>query len=223
MQFLHDRLAAQRGIFNERHAHDGVVTRFSGLYSLLRLSQEPTSEEIDEASARYIEFIKEPYNSDDKDHLRNEAYFIKVFQALTHTSEPKILERLLQVIAFYIDLDQSECQRRDIITPHTILWMLEIVEHQRTEKYLCCLTARVLLDIVSRHQILFDYQEVAIIKKFNLALQNIDVLEAGDCESTPPSPLPKPKPMESKERPGSIGNQGEASAPANMTPAPDQQ
>lgn len=79
MQFLHDRLAGQRTVFNEQHAHAGVVTKFSGLYSLLRLSQEPTAEEIDEASARYIEFIKQPYNLEDKDHLRNEAYFIKVF------------------------------------------------------------------------------------------------------------------------------------------------
>lgn len=30
---------------------------------------------------------------------------------------------------------------------------------------------------MSRHEILFDYQEVAIIRKFNLALQNIDVFD----------------------------------------------
>ena len=49
------------------------------------------------------------------------------------------------------------------------------MEHQRNEKLLCCLTSSTLLNIVSKHEIHFDYQEVAIIKKFNLALQNIDV------------------------------------------------
>ena len=111
---------------------------------------------------------------------------MKVFQALLHTREPKILERLLMVIKFYINLDESECQRRDIITPHNILWMLEIIEHQRDQKSLCCQTARTLLAIVSRHQILFDYQEVAIIKKFNTALQNIDVFEPGDEDNMAP-------------------------------------
>jgi len=48
--------------------------------------------------------------------------------------------------------------------------MLEIMEHQRTEKYLCCLTSSTLLSIVKKHEIPFDYQEVAIIKKFNMAL-----------------------------------------------------
>jgi hypothetical protein len=32
---------------------------------------------------------------------------------------------------------------------------------------------------VSKHEIQFDYQEVAIIRKFNLALQNIDVFDQG--------------------------------------------
>ena len=89
---------------------------------------------------------------------------------MLHTREPLILKRLLMVIRFYNDLDESKCQKRDIITPQNILWMLEIIEHQKEQKALCCLTARVLLEIVQRHQIVFDYQEVSIIKKFNKAL-----------------------------------------------------
>lgn len=60
--------------------------------------------------------------------------------------------------------------------------MLGIIEdqHQGTQKYLSCLTSQTLLNIVSRHEIQFDYQEVAIIKKFNKALQNIDVFDPGD-------------------------------------------
>jgi len=108
--------------------------------------------------------------------VTNENYFIKVFMALKHTRDPKILKKLLRVIKFYINQDDSQFQK-EIINPHTILWMLEIMEHQRTEKYLCCLTSSTLLSIVSKHEIHFDYQEVAIIKKFNLALQNIDVFE----------------------------------------------
>lgn len=49
------------------------------------------------------------------------------------------------------------------------------MEHFVTEKYLCCLTASTLLSIVSKHEIHFYYQEVAIIKKFNTVLQNTDV------------------------------------------------
>ena len=121
------------------------------MYSLLRLAQEPVSYEIEAASQAYIDFIKLPYSTNDEAHLLNELYFVKVFQALKHTRQPQILKRLLEVIRFYINLDESECQRRDIITPHTILWMLEIIEHQRNERYLCCLTSKVLLAIVSRH------------------------------------------------------------------------
>lgn len=52
--------------------------------------------------------------------------------------------------------------------------MLEIIEQLRTEKYLCCITASHLLSIVSKHEIHFYYQEVAIIKKFNITIQNSD-------------------------------------------------
>ena len=52
--------------------------------------------------------------------------------------------------------------------------MLEIIEFQRSHKDLCCLTSDTLLKIVSKHEIHFNYQEVAIIKKFNHALQNVD-------------------------------------------------
>ena len=86
------------------------------------------------------------------------------------------------MIKFYIHQDDSVCQK-EIINPHTILWMLEIMENQRQEKYLCCLTSNTLLQIVGKHEIHFDYQEVAIIKKFNLALQNIDVLEVEPSEA----------------------------------------
>lgn len=108
--------------------------------------------------------------------MENEQYYVKVFSALKHSKNPLILKRILKVIKFYIYQDNSTCQR-DIINPHTILWMLEIMENHRFEKYLCCLTSNTLLQIVSKHEIHFDYQEVAIIKKFNLALQNIDVIE----------------------------------------------
>lgn len=54
---------------------------------------------------------------------------------------------------------------------------------QRNEKYLCCLTSSTLLNIVSKHEIHFGYQEVAIIKKFNLALQNTDVFGSEPEES----------------------------------------
>jgi hypothetical protein len=39
-----------------------------------------------------------------------------------------------------------------------------------------------LLDIVSAHQINFEYQEVAIIKKYNKALQTLEVFESHAVE-----------------------------------------
>ena len=84
--------------------------------------------------------------------------------------------KLLKVINFYIDQDDSPIQNQ-IINPHTILWMLEIMEHQLNDKYLCCVTSMTLLKIVSKHPIRFEHQEVAIIRKFNQALQNIDVFD----------------------------------------------
>lgn len=61
--------------------------------------------------------------------------------------------------------------------------MLEILQRHRNERYLCCVTSAVLLSIVSKHEIHFDYQEVAIIKKFNKALQNIDGFESEGKET----------------------------------------
>ena len=101
-----------------------------------------------------------------------------MFEALRHTKNPDILKKLLKVIKFYIDQDDSPCQK-EIIKPDTILWMLEIMEEQRSYKYLCCLTSATLLSIVNKHEIHFDYQEVAIIKKFNNALQNIVTEDEG--------------------------------------------
>lgn len=159
---------------------------------MLRLSQEPYENEINDAADKYIEFIQLPYDSTDEQHVNNEKYFIKVFLALKHTRNPSILRKLLQVIKFYINQDDSPVQK-EIINPHTILWMLEIMEHQRQEKYLCCLTSSTLLNIVSKHEIHFDYQEVAIIKKFNLALQNIDVFYS-DIDDTLPHSAGSPQP-----------------------------
>ena len=39
---------------------------------------------------------------------------------------------------------------------------------------MCLLVAKTVLKIVDNHQILFDYQEMAIIKKFNKALENLN-------------------------------------------------
>jgi len=159
----------QKDIFNEGFKNDEIEKKYSGLYSLLRLSQEPCDEEIEDATNKYIEFIETPYDPENEAHVQNENYFIKLFVALKHTTNPHILKKLLKVIQFYIDCDNSKCQK-DIINPNTILWMLEILHHQKTEKYLCCITSSILLNIVSKHEIHFDYQEVAIIKKFNKAL-----------------------------------------------------
>lgn len=131
---------------------------------------------------KYINFIDNRAKDTSEVALVNENYFVKVFYSLMHTRNPKILLRMLKVINFYIHQDTSQFQKQ-IIDPQTILWMLEILEHQREEKYLCCCTSSTLLSIVSKHEIHFFYQEVAIIKKFNLALQNTNVFDAKDQDS----------------------------------------
>ena len=40
----------------------------------------------------------------------------------------------------------------------------------RVDHDLCLFAARTVLKVVNNHQIIFDYQEMAIIKKFNRAL-----------------------------------------------------
>ena len=104
------------------------ASKFPGLYALLRLSQEPNDEEIEDASNKFIEFIETPYDPENADHLKNENYFLKVWAALKHSKKPNILKKLLRVIKFYVYQDNSECQSQ-IINPPTILWMLEIMEH----------------------------------------------------------------------------------------------
>lgn len=52
--------------------------------------------------------------------------------------------------------------------------MLKILQKHRKDAELSLLTAKTILRVVANHQIEFEYQEMAIIKKFNLALENID-------------------------------------------------
>jgi len=61
----------------------------------LRLAQEPFDVEIEEVSDNYIEFIKIPYDTSEANHIMNEEYFVKVFLALKHTRNPKIISKLL--------------------------------------------------------------------------------------------------------------------------------
>ena len=51
--------------------------------------------------------------------------------------------------------------------------MLQIIDKQKEDYDLCLLAAKTVLKVVNNHQIVFDYQEMAIIKKFNKALDNI--------------------------------------------------
>jgi len=98
-----------------------------------------------------------------------------VINALKFSRNSDILLKLLKVIKFYIEFPSP--LQKDVINPDTILWLLEVMEIHRSKKLLGCKAARILLEIVSTHQIVFDYQEVAIIKKFNQALQNLDVFD----------------------------------------------
>lgn len=61
----------------------------------MRLAQEPFDVEIEEVSDNYIEFIKIPYDTSEVNHIMNEEYFVKVFLALKHTRNPKIISKLL--------------------------------------------------------------------------------------------------------------------------------
>ena len=129
---------------------------YLGLYSLLRLANSPTDDIIRESIDNYLQFIQKEYDVEDKINLKNEKYFQKVFNSLLNTKNHEILTKMLKVIEFYINLDESPYQL-DIIKPDTILWMLEIMENQRNNKYLCCLTSATLLNIVNKHEIHFNY------------------------------------------------------------------
>jgi hypothetical protein len=52
--------------------------------------------------------------------------------------------------------------------------MLKILHKHRKDRDLCLFAAKTILRVVSNHHIEFDYQEMTIIKKFNLALEHID-------------------------------------------------
>lgn len=95
-----------------------------------------------------------------------------VFQALLYSKNRIILYLLLDVINFYIK--HPTPYQDKVINAATILWMLQILDHSRQDRALCLLVAKTVLKIVDNHQILFDYQEMAIIKKFNKALENLN-------------------------------------------------
>lgn len=84
-------MSIQKEIFYKKFKNTEIEKKFSGLYSLLRLAQEPFDVQIEEVSDNYIEFIKMPYDVNDSEHIMNEEYFVKVFLALKHTRNPKII------------------------------------------------------------------------------------------------------------------------------------
>lgn len=74
---------------------------------------------------------------------------------------------------FYIK-NKTQYQSK-VINAQIILWMLEILCKQgKDDQELSLLAAKTILRVVDNHQIIFDYQEMAIIKKFNKALDNCD-------------------------------------------------
>ena len=58
--------------------------------------------------------------------------------------------------------------------------MLKILVKYRSDPDLSLLAAKTILKVVDNHQIIFDYQEMAIINKFNRALDNFD----GVCDQS---------------------------------------
>jgi len=104
------------------------------------------------------------------------VYFLHVFSALKHSTDKAVLFCVISYIKCYVHRP-SQVQK-DVVNPDTIIWLLEVLEEHKHDKKLCLASAKTLLAFVSNHSIVFDYQEVAIIKKFNHALQNLDVFES---------------------------------------------
>jgi uncharacterized protein YejL (UPF0352 family) len=74
-----------------------------------------------------------------------------------------------------------------VINAQIILWMLEILCKYKQDQDLSLLAAKTILKVVDSHQIIFDYQEMAIIKKFNKALDNIESKGESDEDTVSPS------------------------------------
>jgi hypothetical protein len=86
--FIQNRLEKEEETFRKKIYSADIETKYSGLYSLLRLSQDTSNEEIESAIDKYIEFIKLPYDPTDEEHVRNEGFFVKVFIALKNSDDP---------------------------------------------------------------------------------------------------------------------------------------
>lgn len=167
------RLQAGVTSFTKNYLTKDIEQEYAGLFCLLRIAKDPTHEVVRDAAEKIFEFIFLKKESE-RDPL-NETFFIYVFHALKHTQDHEILLTVLKVIRYYITYNSP--LQSEVINPDIILWLLEILEEHKDDKLLGCKAAITLLQIVSKHQIVFDYQEVAIIKKFNQALQNLDVFE----------------------------------------------
>ena len=102
----------------------------------------------------------------------NEKFFMYVFKALLYTENRRILYYLLDVVNFYVT--QKTNYQGHVICPDTILWILELISKYKHDKELALFVAKTVLRIVNNHQIAFDYQELAIIKAINQALDNLN-------------------------------------------------
>lgn len=65
LDFLRNRLQTEKEKFDQKHKNSDTEARCSGLYSLLRLAQEPSEDEIEDATNKYITFIGQPYDASD--------------------------------------------------------------------------------------------------------------------------------------------------------------
>ena len=79
--------------------------------------------------------------------------------------------------------------------------MLKIIDTHKEDADLCLLAAKTVLKVVNNHQIVFDYQEMAIIKKFNKALDNIGNVRqhVPDTDTLRTTPVPASAPSEAAQ------------------------
>ena len=69
---------------------DKIEDDYAGLFWLLRIAKEPSSEIINEAADKMYEFISN-INLNTKNEELNETFYIYVFQILKHARDDKIL------------------------------------------------------------------------------------------------------------------------------------
>lgn len=101
--------------------------------------------------------------------------------------DQEVLIKMLKVVHYYSQCFKSDEDKKlsgcweEVINSDTVLWILNLIKTNISNKYLSCVCSLTLLNIVENHSIKIDMHEGAIKRAYSKIFQKMEVFtENGD-------------------------------------------